>query len=171
MTGLLPPVPDSRQYFAQHLPVMGCFSTEGICCSTDLGHLAHPPPSTAILWGCTGHGALIAPVFGTIPNEIRFVPLMGWVLVSNAAFLGLQFGVLRLGWKIACFTTSMGDPQYPMTITHDRIGSLGRMFGSQFLASPTLIPHRWLFPELRAAAASTRGVFSATGHCHALKMA
>ena len=136
-----------------------------------LGFLPSHLPPADILCGCPGHSALIAPVFGTIPNKIRFVPLMGWVLVSNAAFLGLQFGVLRLGWKIACFSTSMGDPQYPMTITHDRIGSLGRMFGSQFHASPTLFPHRWLFPELRAAAASTRGVFSATGHCHALKMA
>ena len=28
---------------------MVCFSTEGICCTTDLGHLAHPPPSSCHL--------------------------------------------------------------------------------------------------------------------------
>ena len=49
-------------------------------------NLGFPPPPDVILCGCTGHGALIAPVFG-IFVLCTFVPLMGWVLVSNAAFL------------------------------------------------------------------------------------
>ena len=71
----------------QHLSVMGCFSTEGIRCATDLGHLAHPPPSTDIFRGCTGHGALIAPVFGTIPRN-PFCASYGMGSCFQRRFLG-----------------------------------------------------------------------------------
>jgi hypothetical protein len=57
-------------------------------------------------------------------NSKEFVPRMGWVLASNVAFLGPQFGVSLLGWKFACSFLSIGDPQYSMTTPHGRLGRL-----------------------------------------------
>jgi hypothetical protein len=92
---------------------------------------------------------------------------MGWVLASNVAFLGPQFGVSLLGWKFACFFLSIGDPPYSMA---DWVAWLD--YGLLFLALWTICFHRLLSLILCAAAvASTRGGISATGHCHALKMA
>ena len=150
---------------------MGCFSTRGICCTTDLGHLAHPPPSIDILWGCTGHGALIAPVFGTIPRN-PFCASYG---------MGSCFQRRFLGTTIWCFAPGLEDcllysfDWRPAVLDDDaarQTGSLGRIYGSLFLAPWTLCFHRLLSLVLCAAAvASTRGGISAAGHCHALKMA
>ena len=59
-------------------------------------------------------------MFDDVPlcSSYRAHPNPPWVLASNVAFLGPQFGVSLLGWKIACFILSIGDPQYSMTTPH-----------------------------------------------------
>ena len=68
-------------------------------------------------------------------RHISNVPHRGWVLATFIALLGSRFGAWFLRWIIACFDTSIGDPQYPMTTANGRIGTLGRMCGSRFFAS------------------------------------
>ena len=101
----------------------------------DLGGLSPslPPPSQTVLWEHLGHGALEAPVFGTIPTFSVLCPHLGWVLrllhstaddivelLAPEPLLGaLASSLLIAVWLFYCGTRCSLWPTAPRTCSDD----------------------------------------------------